>query len=81
MGHLTSTLVNWNPPFVPSKSIRRKEKAGYTTKDGLMKSLLISYLSLAQLVQGGVHVLIDQPRLRVIPVRLATDGMSIKLGL
>ena len=46
-----------------------------------MKSLLISYLSLAQLVQGGVHVLIDQPRLRVIPVRLATDGMSIKLGL
>lgn len=72
---------NWNLPFVPSKSTRSKEKAGYTTKDGIIKSLLISYLLLAQLEESGVHPLIDQPHLRVIPVCLATDGMSIKPGL
>jgi len=72
---------NWNLPFVPSKSTRSKDKAGYTTKDGIIKSLLISYLLLAQLEESGVQPLIDQPHLRVIPVCLATDGMSIKPAL
>lgn len=72
---------NWNLPFVPSKSTRSKDKAGYTTKNGIIKSLLISYLLLAQLEESGVQPLIDNPNLRVIPVCLATDGMSIKPGL
>lgn len=72
---------NWNLPFVPSKSTRSKDKAGYTTKDGIIKNLLISYLLFAQLEESGVHPLIDQPHLHVIPVCLATDGMSIKPGL
>lgn len=72
---------NWNLPFVPSKSTRSKDKAGYTTRNGVIKSLLISYLLLAQLEESGVQPLIDNPNLRVIPVCLATDGMSIKPGL
>lgn len=68
---------NWNLPFVPSKSTRSKDKAGYTTKNGIIKSLLISYLLLAQLEESGVQPLIDNPNLRVIPVCLATDGMKI----
>ena len=72
---------NWNLPFVPSKSTRSKDKAGHTTKDEIIKSLLISYLLLVQLEESGVQPLIDQPHLRVIPVCLATDGMSIKPGL
>jgi len=72
---------DWNLPFVPSKKTRGKDKAGYTTKDGIIKSLLVSYLLIAKLEESGVIPLIEQPHLRIIPVILATDGMSIKPGL
>ena len=72
---------DWNLPFIPSKSTRNKEKAGYTTKNGIIKSLLVSYLLIAQLEESGVVLLIDQPDLCIIPVSLATDRMSIKPGL
>lgn len=72
---------DWNLPFVPSKSTRNKEKAGYNTKNGIIKSLLVSYLLIAQLEESGVVPLIDQPDLQIIPVSLASDGISIKPGL
>lgn len=70
-----------NLPFILSKSTRNKEKACYTTKNGIIKSLLVSYLLLAQLEESGVVLLINQPDLCIIPVSLATDGMNIKPGL
>ena len=73
MGKLESSIC--------PKSTRSKDKAGYTTKDSIIKSRLISYLLLVQLEESGVQPLIDQPHLHVIPVCLATDGMSIIPGL
>ena len=60
---------DWNLPFVPSKSTRNKEKAGYMTKSGIMKSLLITFLLIAQLEESNVVPLVDLPSLRAIPVR------------
>ena len=72
---------DWNLPFVPSKSTRNKEKAGYTTKSGIIKSLLITFLLIAQLEESNVVPLVDLPSLRAIPVSFATDGIAIKPGL
>lgn len=75
---------DWNLPFVPSKSTRNKGKAGYTTKSGIIKSLLITFLLIAQSGESNVvplASLVDFPNLRTIPVSLATDGIAIKPGL
>ena len=71
---------DWNLPFVPSKTTRGKDKAGYITKDGIIKSLLVSYLLIAHVEERAVVPLIEQPHLRIIPVSLATDGINIKPG-
>lgn len=72
---------DWNLPFIPSKKTRGKDKGGFTTKDGIIKSLLVSYLLLAQVEESRGVPLIEQPHLCIIPVSLATDGISIKPGL
>lgn len=80
-GKYTFHWNDWNLPFVPSKSTRNKEKAGYTTKSGIIKSLLITFLLIAQLEESNVAPLVDLPSLRTIPVSFATDGIAIKPGL
>ena len=72
---------DWNLPFVPSKTTRDKNKAGYTTRNGVIKSLLVCYLLLSQLEDSGVQPLLKNSGLHFIPVAIATDGMSIKPGL
>ena len=72
---------DWNLPFVPSKTTRDKNKAGYSTRNGVIKSLLVSYLLLSQLEDSGVQPLLKNSSLHLIPAALATDGMSIKPGL
>ena len=68
-------------PFIPSKTTRDKNKAGYTTRNGIIKSLLIAYLLLAQLEDSEVQPLLQSSSLLLIPAALATDGMSLKPGL
>lgn len=75
---------NWkdrNLPFVPLKTSRHKNKAGYTTRNGIIKSLLIAYLLLSQLEDSEVQPLLQSSSLLLIPAALATDGMSLKPGL
>jgi hypothetical protein len=72
---------DWNLLFVPGKSTRQKIKSGYTTKSGVVKSLLTSFLLMADLAESGVTPLIEHLLVKVIPVCLATDGMSLKPGL
>ena len=72
---------DWNLPFVPSKTTRDKNKAGYTTRNGIIKSLLVAYLLLSQLEDSEVQPLLQSSSLLVIPAALATDGMSLKPGL
>ena len=72
---------DWNLPFIPSKTTRDKNKAGYTTRNGIIKSLLIAYLLLAQLEDSEVQPLLQSSSLLLIPAALATDGMSLKPGL
>ena len=75
---------NWrdrNLPFVPSKTTRDKNKARYTTRNGIIKSLLVAYLLLSQLEDSEVLPFLQSCSLLVIPAALATDGMSLKPGL
>jgi hypothetical protein len=52
---------DWNFPFVPSKTTRDKNKAGYTTRNGIIKSLLVAYLLLAQLKESRNRFWKTQP--------------------
>lgn len=72
---------DWNLPFVPSKTTRDKNKAGYTTRNGVIKSLLVAYLLLSKLEDSGVQPLVHSSSLLLIPTALATDGLSLKPGL
>ena len=72
---------DWNFPFVPSKTTRDKNKAGYTTRNGIIKSLLVAYLLLAQLKESHVKPILENPTIFLIPCTLATDGLSLKPGL
>ena len=72
---------DWNLPFVPSKTTRDKTKAGYTTHNGIIKSLLVAYLLLATQQESGVQPLLKTKSQLLIPAALATDGLSLKPGL
>ena len=50
---------DWNLPFVPSKTTHDKNKAGYTTRNGIIKSLLVAYLLLSKLEDSGVQPLLQ----------------------
>ena len=49
VGKFNFEWKNWNLPFVPGKSTRQKLNAGYTTKNGALKSLLTTFLLMADL--------------------------------
>ena len=72
---------DWNFPFVPSKTTRDKNTTGYTTKNGIIKSLLVAYLLLAQLKESNVKPILENPTIFLIPCTLVTDGLSLKPGL
>ena len=72
---------DWNFRFVPSKTTTDKNKVGYTTRNGITRSLLVSYLLLFKLEDSGVQPLLKNSSLHLIPAALATDGMNIKPGL
>lgn len=72
---------DWNFPFVPSKTTRDKCKAGYTTHNGIIKSLLVAYLLIATQQESGVEPLLRNKSQLLIPAALATDGLSLKPGL
>lgn len=68
---------DWNLPFVPSKTTRDKNKAGYTTRNGIIKRLLVAYLLLSKLEDSGVQHLLKSSTSLLIPTELATDGLSV----
>ena len=72
---------DWNFPFVPSKTTRDKCKAGYTTHNGIIKSLLVAYLLIATQQESGVEPLLRNKSQLLIPAALTTDGLSLKPGL
>ena len=46
--------------------------------NGIIKSLLVSYLLIARLEESGVVPLTDHSDISIIPLHLPSDGMSIK---
>lgn len=80
-GKFTFDWKNWNFPFIPGKTTRAKCKGGYTTRNGIQKSLLESFPLIASSEESTVCPIISQSSLKLIPVSYATDGMSLKPGL
>lgn len=74
-------LERLEPAVVPSKTPHDNNKAGYTTRSGIIKSLVVAYLLLSKLEDSGVQPLLQSSNLLLIPTALATDGLSIKPGL
>ena len=52
-----------------------------TTRNGIQKSLLESFLLIASSEESTVSPIISQSSLKLIHVSYATDGMSLKPGL
>ena len=71
----------WNCPFIMGRTTRVKYKGGYTTRDGIQKSLSEAFLLIATSEETLVCPIICQPSLKVIPVSFASDGISLKPGL
>ena len=54
---------------------------GYTTDNGISKSLLTSFLELTGRENTHVAPLIDNDTVRVVPVTIQKDGMALKPGM
>lgn len=67
--------------FIPSKPVRDVNKAGYSTRNSIIKNLLVTFLAISKLQESAVKPLLDIPALKLIPISLATDGLSLKPGL
>lgn len=82
-GTFSFNWKDWNFPFIPGKTTRAKYKDGYTctTRNGIQKNLLESFLLIATSEKSSVCPIISQCSLKLIPVSYATDGMSLKPGL
>lgn len=71
----------WNFPYVPSNTMSDKNKAGYTTKNGTIKSLLVAYLLLAQLKENQVKPILENSTIFLIPCTLGTHEMNLMPSL
>ena len=79
-GTKTFDWSSWNWPL-PGKTTRKKSCTGYTTDSGIHKNLLQSFLELAKEKKSGVISLVDNETVKVIPIALKKDGMSLKPGM
>ena len=74
-------MKDQNFRFIPGETTRAKSKGGYTTWNGIQKSLLESFLLIATSEENSICPIISQCSVKVIPVSYATDGLSLKPGL
>jgi len=70
--------VSWKWPM-PGKTTRKKNCTGYTTDNGIHKSLFTSFLKLAGRKSTPVTPLplIDNETVQVLPVTIQKDGMGL----
>ena len=65
----------------PSLNATKRCQSGYTTESGMIKPHLQSLHSLCQHPKADLHAIVDNEKVRAIPVALASDGTALKPGL
>lgn len=67
--------------YGPSLNATKRCQSGYTTESGMIKPHLQSLHSLCQHPRADLHAIVDNEKVRAIPVALASDGTALKPGL
>ena len=67
----------WNLPFPSARTLRDDQP--YETDDGILKTLMKASVDICK--TPTVTPLLQTPRLRVIPIVLKSDGMTVKPGM
>lgn len=65
----------------PSKMTRQKQKGGYTTKSGVLKSLHLAFLKLATEGSSKVSPVIDTNFAKVVGAAMQDDGTALQPGI
>ena len=65
----------------PSLNAIKRCQSGYTIESGTIKPHLLSLFSLCQHPKADLRAIVDNKKVHVIPVSLASDGTALKPGL